>query len=142
MDKVRGLDKGIGILIREKRKELGLSLKKVEELSGVNSSYINRIENGKRSCPSYPILQSLAKPLDLNILEILGIDNEDHGEAWELKSLLLSNKVNLNGEELSLSEKISIIHLINSVFRLKKWNGFGVFDDLQEVYKGVNELVK
>ena len=60
----------LGESLKARRKEKGLTLTELEALSGVDTSYLGRIENGKRF-PSAAILKKLAEPLEFTELELL-----------------------------------------------------------------------
>ncbi len=47
------------INFREMRKDNGLTLKKVEEITGVSNAYLSQLENGKIKSPGYNVVKSL-----------------------------------------------------------------------------------
>ena len=55
-------ENNLGERLKARREEKGLTLTKLESLSGVHKSYLGRIEQGKR-VPSASILRKLADPL-------------------------------------------------------------------------------
>lgn len=65
-------------LIADQRRELGLSLRQLGEQSGVNFSWLSRIENGQaRVLPSVDAFIGLATSLQLSVAELLirsGVD--------------------------------------------------------------------
>jgi transcriptional regulator with XRE-family HTH domain len=60
----------IGKVIREQRKQIPLSLKRLSKMSGVSVSHLGRIEKGERS-PSPRTLQLIARPLRFDVSELL-----------------------------------------------------------------------
>lgn len=60
----------LGQKIRVRRKEKRLTLAVLSELSGVDKSYLGRIENGQRSASAHT-LRKLASPLGYGEVEIL-----------------------------------------------------------------------
>jgi len=60
----------LGQTLRCRRKDKGLTLTKLDELSGVDKSFLGRIETGKRF-PSAGVLQKIAEPLGYGEAEIL-----------------------------------------------------------------------
>jgi len=54
--------KNLGILLKQQRLRIMLTLRKLTALSGVSSSHLGRIERGERF-PSASILRKIAKPL-------------------------------------------------------------------------------
>ena len=60
-----------GNYLRTLRKERGLTVKKVADLSDVSQSYITNVENNKRGTPSPDILKKLAEPLGVTYAELM-----------------------------------------------------------------------
>lgn len=59
----------LGENIRKIRLAKNLSMIKLEALSGVKSSYISNLENGKKVNPSQETLEKLAKALGVNVVD-------------------------------------------------------------------------
>jgi len=64
------MDLELGLKLRERRKEKRLTLAELGEMSGMDKTYLGRIECGKRS-PSAHTLRKLAAPLGYGEAEIL-----------------------------------------------------------------------
>ena len=62
--------RNIGIIIREQRKGIPLTLKQLSEVSSVSIAHLGRIENGQRM-PSPRTLQKIATPLGFDLSELL-----------------------------------------------------------------------
>lgn len=60
----------LGERLKARRKEMGLTLTELSELSGVHYSYLGRIERGKRF-PSARILRMMAQPMGFGDMELL-----------------------------------------------------------------------
>ncbi len=60
----------IGLLIKQRRKSLSLSLLKLSKESGVSLGHLARIERGGRF-PSALVLRKIAKPLDFDERELM-----------------------------------------------------------------------
>lgn len=56
--------------IKKYRKEKGLTLKKLAEISGVSSGYLCHLENGSRDNPSTDVMEKIAISLNKSIPEI------------------------------------------------------------------------
>jgi len=65
--------KTLGEFLREARIRMGMSLREVENKSGVSNAYISLIESGKRKDPHPKILKSLAAVYGLDIAELMKI---------------------------------------------------------------------
>jgi len=61
-----------GEYLRTLRVEKRLSLREVEQLAGVSSSYIGLIERGERPIPGAEILKKLAPVYDVPVRDLLG----------------------------------------------------------------------
>ena len=62
----------MGLIIRQRRKALGITQKKLADLVGVTPPYINRIEQGKIKNPRPKLLKTIAECLQLEIGELIG----------------------------------------------------------------------
>mgnify|MGYP000143753620 FL=1 len=58
----------IGKLIQEKRRALGLSVRKLAILANINHTDVTKLEHNKIQKPSINTLLSLSKILDVNLL--------------------------------------------------------------------------
>jgi SOS regulatory protein LexA len=63
--------KEFGLYLRQLRTSKKLSMKNLEDLSGVSNAYISNIENGKRGIPSPDVLKKLSGPLDVSYDELM-----------------------------------------------------------------------
>jgi SOS regulatory protein LexA len=63
--------KEFGEYLRKVRKESNLTIRKLEELSGVSNAYLSQLENGKRGVPSIEILHKLSQHLDVSYNDLL-----------------------------------------------------------------------
>lgn len=60
-----------GIHLKELRNEAGLTIRQLEEKSGVSNAYLSQLENGKRSLPSPEILKKIHEPLNVSYEELM-----------------------------------------------------------------------
>ncbi|SHS05065.1 XRE family transcriptional regulator [Mycobacteroides abscessus subsp. abscessus] len=63
--------KAFGEELRQLRKEKGLSIRKLSELSGVAHSYLSQVETGKRGIPKVETLEKIAAGLDIPSIDLL-----------------------------------------------------------------------
>lgn len=75
-----------GKFLKTKRKELGLTIIELANLSGVSHPYISQIENGKKGMPSTDVLSKLAEPLGLKFSELMGLAG--HLNSSQVEELL------------------------------------------------------
>lgn len=60
-----------GAKLRQLRKEKGLTIRKLSELSGVAHSYLSQVETGKRGIPKVDTLEKIASGLKIPSLDLL-----------------------------------------------------------------------
>lgn len=100
-------NKKIGNRMKSRRKELNLTLKQIADIVGVATSTIQRYENGTINQLKLPVLESIAKALDINPtwlvrddapMNIVENSNETTNtkEQNTLKTLLINNFNKLN----------------------------------------------
>jgi len=52
------------------RKEKGMTLEKLSELSGISVGYLCHLERGSRTNPSIEVMEKVAKALDKQVFDI------------------------------------------------------------------------
>ncbi|MBO2945638.1 helix-turn-helix domain-containing protein [Paenibacillus sp. F411] len=113
-----------GILIRHYRMKVkDLSLKQLEELSQVSSSYINRLERGEKTSPSLPVVFSLAESLEIpySVLMATLFQTSESNEQPSISDVLIQSNFVLNNQELSKEARSTLIR-INEFLVDCKWN--------------------
>lgn len=78
------LHKGLGAKIRELRKEKKFTLRQVGEQTGMDHSYIGRIERGEITSPSLDTLQKIAEVLEVDISTFFGEKGQVPDELKEI----------------------------------------------------------
>lgn len=97
----------LGRIIRERRKTMKLTLRRLAAMSGVNSSYIGRIETGERF-PSAHVLRKLAKPLgfgEMELLKLAGFMSQDE----------IDDRIDRLKEELKREIADTLVRLHNKI---------------------------
>ena len=56
--------------IKNVRKNKGISLRKLHEMTGISRAYLFDLENNRRTNPSVAILENIANVLEVNIKEL------------------------------------------------------------------------
>jgi XRE family transcriptional regulator of biofilm formation len=72
----------IGEHIKQLRAERNLSLAQLAELSGVNKSYLSKVERGLQKNPSISIVRKLSVAFDVSLDELTSQD-ESVEEDWD-----------------------------------------------------------
>ncbi len=96
----------IGKLIQEKRRALGLSVRKLAILANINHTDVTKLEHNKIQKPSINTLLSLSKILDVNLLAAYL-----EGEEKYLKYQLIIEKC----AQLTDEQLLNAIKYINSL---------------------------
>jgi transcriptional regulator with XRE-family HTH domain len=101
--------RNVGNFIREQRRSVGLSLRKLATLSGVSNPYLSQIERGLRR-PSAEILNGIAKALRISAQTLYvqaGILDERR-ESGDLTSAILADRT------ITERQKQVLIQIYNS----------------------------
>lgn len=120
------ISESFGILIRHYRMKVkDLSLKQLEEMSQVSSSYINRLERGEKTSPSLPVVFSLAESLEIPYSVLMATifqktDDKKQGQP-SISDVLIQSNFALNDQALS-KEARSILITINEFLVDCKWD--------------------
>lgn len=61
----------LGAFVRDARNQLGLSLRAVEQRTGISNAYLSQLESGKIKQPSPTILHELAEVLGVTYAEMM-----------------------------------------------------------------------
>lgn len=109
----RSVFSGFGSIVKNRREELGLSLKQIEVETGISPSYINRIEKGQRKAPSYRIIEQLAKALDLPVSKLINVaEVEIQDDVPSIEELLLTSQFTVNGKRASKQAKEKMVEFV------------------------------
>lgn len=80
-----------GEWLKKHRKRCGMTLRDVEEKTGISNSYLSQIEGGSRNVPQIRILKELARVYTLSLSELLfraGHDDDfNHDEHEKIERL-------------------------------------------------------
>lgn len=141
----RTINPKFGERIKELREAKGMSLKDLEHVSGVTSSYVHRIEKGLRK-PSVEKIEKLADALDADFKELLDLlnigfilnDKNEKKNETDLIKLIKSKQYKINGIQLS-DEKQSLLNEILNEIINEKWTetnelkkGFDLVDKVKQ----------
>lgn len=107
-----------GDLVLRERKNKDWTLRDISEVTGIEASYINRLEKGSRSNPGFITVAKLVNTLELSQIEVLNSFNLDKfGEGVEVSH----NKIHIEIDKFikSKSDK-SLGMLISMIEEAKK----------------------
>ncbi|SHF80334.1 Transcriptional regulator, contains XRE-family HTH domain [Caldanaerobius fijiensis DSM 17918] len=118
----------LGKYLKGLRKNLKLTTRKVQELSGVSDSYISQIENGVRK-PSADTLRKLAPVYKVNVEELLKMAGylpqdepqyDDDNKPIDISFLLQRDGVLFDGEPLTDEDKDDLIRIARIILSKRK----------------------
>lgn len=124
-------------LLRYYRRLRGLSLKELEERTGVTASYINRLERGYKKSPSLGLVEKLAEALNVPVYILLGGSGEDM-EIKDISEIVYNEGVTCLGEKLNTKQRIALVNIIEFIMDEENWqNSYTAGIELMDL---VNEL--
>jgi transcriptional regulator with XRE-family HTH domain len=119
-----------GIMLKHYRKLKNLSLKQLEEISGVSASYVNRLERGERKSPSITKILQLAEALEIpnSVLVATIIQEPRTHDKIALSELLIKHEYLLNGKQLSKEAKESLLKIVEHLAQCQWSPGTKILD--------------
>jgi XRE family transcriptional regulator of biofilm formation len=87
--------------LREERRNAGLSLARLAEMSGISRTYLLKLEKDEASNPSLEVLRRLADALDITVADLLGTPPMQ----FELDDAALPQSLRAFADETQLAPK-------------------------------------
>jgi len=130
-----------GIMLKHYRKMKNLSLKQLEEISGVSASYVNRLERGERKSPSITKILQLAEALEIpnSVLVATIIQEPRKNEKVDLSELLIKHEYLLKGGTLSRDAKERLLKIIEHITQCQ-WSSDTKIRDLYVLAELVDQF--
>jgi transcriptional regulator with XRE-family HTH domain len=142
-----------GLIVKRSRTEQNLTLSELSEKTNgvITASYINRLENGQKTKPSFDVVAELCKALNLNIREVfrsLGygslIKNHDQDEVYSIEDFFRLHNIKLsdvfNERLLNREEQEVLIPIFNAIFEYSFAEEASAIDKLTAVIKQIHSL--
>lgn len=138
--KGRKVNENFGSMLKYLRENQGYSLQDLQNITGISPSYINRLENGQRACPSYPIIEKLSKALNADVMEMLEIAelSTQNKDVKFLAEIILSSNFRLADEIATKEEKEKIVAIIDEII-YSEWED-NIVGDLSEIGRLVDDF--
>ena len=142
MKKGRSVSEKFGSALLYYRQQKGLSLKELETLTKVSSSYLNRLEKGERSAPSIPIASKIAEALNVDLYTLLSISstNVPVTEAQTITELLLYNDFKIVEDKVIRKEAKQILVEIIEFIITSVWSEETKIGDILELSELVGDF--
>ncbi|MFE8698270.1 helix-turn-helix domain-containing protein [Cytobacillus sp. FJAT-53684] len=141
MKEVRAVNPSFGSMVKYLRGKRGLSLREMTELTGISGSYINRIENGSRECPSYPIIEKISSALGVEPSDLLEVSsNKRSRSVVPLERLLFSSEFTVDGVKSLSPEAVELLLNLIDVVNDVSWEKETLIVDIYAICEAVDEL--
>lgn len=107
----------IGTTLKEARKNLTLTLRQVEEMSGISNAYLSQLENDKIKSPSVNILSKLSSIYHVSLKQLLINANiiEKEKDKKEEDNLNFAQRVAFSAEDLSEDERKEVLRYLDYI---------------------------
>lgn len=139
----RAIDRSVSwefaYLLRYYRRLRGLSLKELEEKTGVTASYVNRLERGYKKSPSLGLVEKLAEALNVPVYVLLGGTEEDM-KVKDISEIVYNENVTFFGNKLNIEQRTYLLEIIKFVMDKENWEnsytaGIELMDLVDKFYK-------
>lgn len=101
----------LGIVLRNRRNQLGLSLRDVEEKASVSNAYLSQIENQKITQPSPSVLRKLSRLYDLSYSRLMNLAGHPIDSELDLEKKVFF-KTSRGLEEISREEEQELLRYL------------------------------
>ncbi len=112
----------LGITLKDARKNVGLTLRQVEEMTEISNAYLSQLENDKIKNPSVNILSKLSSLYKVSLKTLLSnakmIDKKE-AEQEEI-NLSFAQKIAFRAEDLSENEREDVLRYLEFIKSRKK----------------------
>ncbi len=140
----RAIPEAFGSLVKHYRERAKLTLRDLENLTGISASYINRLEKGQRNTPTFPMIEKLATALKVSVEDLLPYAKMKKNSKKRAKTILeviLSEEdmTSPDGTKLSRDAKEEIAKIISSIFE-KKFDASSQLQDTLQLISYINNL--
>lgn len=112
----------LGITLKDARKNVGLTLRQVEELTGISNAYLSQLENDKIKNPSVNILSKLSSLYKVSLKNLLSdAQMIDKKEAQQEEiNLSFAQKIAFKAENLTEEERNDVLKYLEFVKSKRK----------------------
>ncbi|WP_071458435.1 helix-turn-helix domain-containing protein [Bacillus massilinigeriensis] len=115
MGKDREMSRNFAEKLKFYRLQRSYSLKDVQHITGIDAGYINKLENGIRRAPSYPILQKLAYALKVDITDLIDIELPENEPLRSVQEVLVFTEYLINGKLPSSEVRENLLSVIQTM---------------------------
>jgi transcriptional regulator with XRE-family HTH domain len=144
---------GFGLIVKRSRTEQNFTLSELSEKTNgvITASYINRLENGQKTKPSFDVVAELCKVLNLDIREVISslgygsiIKDHEQDDVYSIEDIFRINNVklpNVIGERLiNREEQEVLIRITKAIFEYSFAEEATAIDKLTSIIKQIHSL--
>lgn len=107
--------KSLGVTLKKTRESISLTLRQVEDATGISNAYLSQLENDKIKKPSANVLYKLSSlyKIELNeLLEAAGIIKKSDKAASSSPNHQWVNRIAFYADDLNPKEKKDVLNYI------------------------------
>lgn len=112
----------LGITLKDARKNVGLTLRQVEDMTEISNAYLSQLENDKIKNPSVNILSKLSSLYKVSLKTLLSnaklIDKKEAQQ--EEINLSFAQKIAFRAEDLTEEERNDVLKYLEFIKSRKK----------------------
>ena len=111
----------LGKVLKSSRSNIGLTLRQIEEVSGISNAYLSQLENDKIKQPSANILYKISKiyKVELNDLLYAAGIIQDAPKKSNINDLDFIQKIAYSADNLNESQKERVLEYLNFIKQSK-----------------------
>lgn len=114
----KNIGESLGRYLKHERQSKGLTLAALSEMTGISTSYINRLEKGDRKTPSIQTVQKLSEALNVPLSAFMNVVKDGNKKgSITLSQLIYAHQIKLKEEDepLSADKKSQILNIIEYI---------------------------
>ena len=112
----------LGVTLKDARKNIGLTLRQVEEMTDISNAYLSQLENEKIKNPSVHILSKLSSLYKVSLKTLLSNAKMiDKNEAQQEEiNLNFAQKIAFRAEDLTEDERNDVLKYLEFIKSRKR----------------------
>lgn len=137
----REMPRTFGQKLKFYRNLRGYTCKDVARLANIDAGYVNKMENGLRKAPSYPIIKNLASALKVDITDLIDIKPvEEEIPTKSIQEVLVFNEYLINGNLPSIEVRKNLLAVIQTMLDCQ-WEEHTKHNDTVKIMDKVNQFL-
>lgn len=107
----------LGEALKDARKNLGFTLRQVEDSTGISNAYLSQLENNKIKNPSVNILSKLSSLYRISLKSLLSNANmiDEQDEEKHKENFSFAQRIAFKAEDLTEEEKKELLKYLEYI---------------------------